>query len=180
MDKAAIAKRTAYFYAEGAVPEHSPAAFIQTESRPRRLQTPPQWRTNRQMLGTRRRTQLRRFFPVTLEQLRLDPNFHEVRALLAEKGYGDWQIRQAVCNKNWRRRIGASPDSAAEDEVTLIQTLSATFEPAHIFSSKLDLGIDQVEEQINADTNQLLDYMGISGSAHDRQLELKEHGLLDE
>lgn len=41
---------------------------------------------------------LKRFFPVTVERLSFTPEFREIEAHLASRGYAAWQVRQAACN----------------------------------------------------------------------------------
>ena len=181
VSQTAISKRTAAFYAESAVPLDSPASLaLRTQPEVRADMSSPPWRCDPERLRTRRRAKVRQFFPVTLEQLQHEQRFDSVRSTLIERGYTDWQVKQAICNHNWKRRARSGQNLTAEDEVELVTILSETFEHASLFSVELRLDVDELEQQILADTMQLLGYAGAPvGSPADGQLLLRQRGLLN-
>jgi hypothetical protein len=106
----AVTKRSVNFYKEHEVPEHSPEGAI---LRPRasggetelNLPIPESVKPQPDQVATRRRRQLRRFFPVTLERMQWSSAFEAVRKSLLMEGFREWQVNQALCNISLRRRF---------------------------------------------------------------------------
>jgi len=105
-----VTKRSANFYREREVPEHSPEGAIlrlrasegETElHRP----MPESMKPQPDQVAARRRHQLRRFFPVTLERMQWSEAFKAVRKNLLMEGFHEWQVNQAWCNMSLHRRF---------------------------------------------------------------------------
>lgn len=182
----AISKRSIEILPEESVLQGSRAASVlraQTAavSAGRRFDAPP-WRSDIVKLRDRRRRQLRRFYPVLLEQLRRDSRATDVTQDLTSCGYRGWQIEQAICNLNCSRRLNTPECIAPSDEVALMTMLVRSWERAELFSSLLNLELDHLKEQLRADAEQLLDYTGVytdTAPCPEPQRLLKERGMLD-
>ena len=102
-------KRQVNFWKEDEVPEDSvefgllQARNGSSERESRSL--PPSAKMSREEVAERRKRQVSRFFPVTLEKIRLQPKWSDTRATLEAEGFKAWQIEQAVCNVSFRQRV---------------------------------------------------------------------------
>jgi hypothetical protein len=182
----AISKRSIEILGEESVPQGSRAASIlcvhTTAGLAEKRYSAPPWRSDLARLRDRRRRQLRRFYPVLLEQLRRDSRATDVTENLTACGFRCWQVEQAICNLNWSRRLDVPKYIAPTDEVDLMTTLVRTWERAELFSRTLDLELDRLKEQLRADAEQLLDYTGMytdTTPCPEPQRLLEERGLLD-
>jgi len=182
----AIAKRGIDIFEEAAVPEGSQVAGVlrahAAAGVTERHFNPPSSRADLATLSARRRKHLRRFYPVTLEQLRCNSEPKVVTEVFKSHGYREWQIEQAICNLNWSRRLHVAKAVIPDDEVDLMTTLVRTWERAELFSSSLDLDLNRLGDQLKADAEQLLDYIDLSNDSApyaDPQQQLEKRGLLE-
>lgn len=194
-----IRKREVAFYDEHNVPANSMAASLlrapasgapDRERRP----YPEEIRQTASDIMRRRRTQMARFFPVTLERLRFSSEIQDVRKRILVAGYRDWQITQALCNLTFHHRIGgqrpgdagSAPDAASRPlGIDQLEYLLGTQEDIHAELAPMgvyDPGL--VEEQIRADAVALFAHVSspdppeIDPAAV--QAELERLGLLNE
>jgi hypothetical protein len=203
MREFAIRKREVNFYHERDLSEHSVEASLirnrnATEEVMRSRTIPPEIRFGAKSFSERRRSQLRRFFPVTLERLSFNKPFSRLKEQLISEGFREWQIVQAACNIALRCRASelfASNNSDEEGASSGEQSRSPALNIlGHLLNNPEDINVpfpseDQlsaapVREQIYADAYELLRYFTDSNQAEvqpvDLQSELAKHNLLDE
>jgi hypothetical protein len=186
----AIRKKNANFYPENEVPEHSAEGAVlrsshaESDSQLHRP-IPEAFELNPKGVIERRRSQLRRFFPVTLERTRKSEEYALSRAVLNGEGYRDWQIIQASCNLTLHCRFAEdfkTPGSKV-NLVDILAKLVESYEPVSTAqTSRLEANIDVLRIQIDADAAYLLDNLKRGGSSVNRsktQAELLKRGFLD-
>jgi hypothetical protein len=113
----AIIKRKVQFYSEKDIPENTMENLL-VNSRESKGKAGLQKHSPSELIPTareiheRRCFQLRRFFPVTIERLRLNQEFLEIKKGLIKEGHKEWQIFQAACNICLIHRVPAlfAPD----------------------------------------------------------------------
>jgi len=170
----AIRKQEVRFYYENDIPENTMEAALMRSRKADgegelRRPIPPEMMPSAQDIYERRMSQLRRFFPVTLECLRFNSHFIRVQKRLIEEGYREWQILQAVCNMALKSRTpqlfdtskvssGNSQESEAKMKIldyllTNFEDISETFPSLGRFSSA------KLRKQIEADEYDLLQYV---------------------
>jgi hypothetical protein len=122
----AIIKQKVHFYSEKDIPEDTMENLL-AKSRESQGKAELQKHSPSELIPTakeihkRRCFQLRRFFPVTIERLRLNQEFLEIKKNLIEEGYKEWQIFQAACNICLIHRapaLFASDDNPSESHQT--------------------------------------------------------------
>jgi hypothetical protein len=135
----------------------------------------------------RRKSQLSRFFPVTLERLRFSSIFSEVKQKLIEEGYQGWQVIQAGCNLVLKYRLPqlfAKTDDGHYDPMGVLDYLiNHSEEVSAMLPPDQEISIEQLLKQIKADTYELIRYV-VDGelpeiSKCELQIMLSEHGLLE-
>jgi hypothetical protein len=194
----ALRKREINFYREDEIPEHSLENSLvryrnAEEERHVRREIPREFRFGAEGLHERRRIQLSRFFPVTLERLRFSKGFAQIKQQLISEGFRDWQVIQAGCNVALQHLApglfkdeGDEPDSARRGVVAqnILAFLIDTHQTISLASVPVDrLNINVLKEQIYADSSALLRYVleseiEVKDSAS-LQEELARHNLLD-
>lgn len=106
----ALRKREVQFFQEDNIPEHTVEYSLFHHKNAKNKGDERQVITSNIALHhnaiyKRRRLQLSRFFPVTLERLRFNKKFLEVKSKLIEEGCKEWQILQAACNIALRHSV---------------------------------------------------------------------------
>ena len=194
----ALRKRKINFYREDEVPEHTIENSLVSNRNAKEEKhvsqaIPREFRFSTRGMHERRRVQLSRSFPVTLERLRFSTEFMQTKQQLISKGFRDWQIIQAGCNVALRHLApklfeheGDGSDSiqrgmVAQNVLAFLigthQTLSLALVPADKFS------MEGLREQIFADSLALLRYVLESNAEvkdpNSIQEGLAKHDLLD-
>lgn len=97
-----IIKTKAHFFNEKCIPENTMENLLVKLKSGRQSEvkrhSSRELRPTDKEIRDRRCGQLRRFFPVTIERLRLNQEFFKTKQKLKEEGYKEWQIFQAACN----------------------------------------------------------------------------------
>ena len=194
----ALRKREVHFYRESDLPEHSIESSLvrhrndQEESDTRR-EIPPELRANAADIRVRRRAQLSRFFPVTLERLRMSKDFADVMRQLMAGGFREWQVLQAACNISLKQVApelfisGPQLSNEEQGEPSAMRVLdfllSGHETVAGVLPPAVHLSAERLREQIQADAQELLQY--VAGARIEPvepgrlQAELADRGLLD-
>jgi hypothetical protein len=203
MQDLAMRKRQVNFYTEHDMPEQSVEASLirnrnATEGGIQSRAIPPEIRFGKKSFGERRQSQLRRFFPVTIERLGFHNPFQQVKAQLVGEGFREWQVIQAACNIAFRHRMPelfannkSAEESAAQKEqsgppaLNILGYLLDNPEDINILlPPEEQLSAELLREQIYADAHELLRYFTESKQVDvqptDLQGELAKHNLLDE
>lgn len=197
----AIYKREINFYKEKELPEHSVEAPLvrnrhRTDEGLLSREIPSEIRFGGERFIERRWKQLKRFFPVTLERLGFNQNFTKIKTQLLTEGYREWQIIQAACNislKNYAPELFVINNTISEEESEEKNNTPATKILKYIlnnseniylpFPSEDKLSLENLREQINADSLELLSYFKESRELYiepnNIQVELQKHQLLD-
>jgi hypothetical protein len=122
----AIRKREIYYFQEGDIPEHSLESSLLRgrdikEAEERIRDIPDEVRFGRDGIHNRRRRQLSRFFPVTIERLSLNKDFLQTKSQLSSEGYQEWQVVQAACNIALRHSAPGlfTPDVDTADDLDI-------------------------------------------------------------
>jgi hypothetical protein len=190
----ALRKRNINFYAEDEVPENSIEYALTknrgaTDKRNTSRPIPQEFRFSLTGIAERRREQLSRFFPVTIERLTLDESFNQITKNLVNEGFRTWQVVQAACNLSLRYVVPEIFDKKAIGEFDSItqrllrflvdgyQSLSFPAVPIKY------LNASKLKRQIHADSNALLTYVKDEQTEHKdpnaAQAELAQMKLLD-
>jgi len=185
-----IQKRNVSFYKQSDVPEHSPEG-VALRSRASGGETdlhrpiPESMKPRPQEVTARRRDQLRRFFPVTLERMSWNPSFSAAREHLLNEGFREWQLKQAWCNRSLRHRYREDFDKSEPNVVDVLIRLVNTYDTVATPEMPLNEGsIDILRGQIRADTVYLLasvlapDQPDLDGQ--DVQVELSRCGFMED
>lgn len=97
-----IIKGKAHFFNERNIPENTMENILVKLKSGRQSEvqrhSPRELRPKNKEISERRCEQIRRFFPATIERLRLNQEFLKAKNKLKEEGYKEWQIFQAACN----------------------------------------------------------------------------------
>lgn len=168
-----IIKRKVHFYSEKDIPENTMENLL-VKLRESKGKLGPQMHSPSELIPTakeiheRRCFQLRRFFPVTIERLRLNQEFQGIKKGLLEEGYKEWQIFQAACNICLNHRASAlftSDDNPSElqqmesTSIRIIDYLLANIEDLSLSLPPLEkLSVEIMRRQINADSLELIKY----------------------
>ena len=188
----AIRKREVNFYQQDNIPEHTMESVLVkpyisgAEKSPKPSPT-PNLKLSPLEIFQRRRSQLARFFPVTLERLRFSPLFSQTKQKLVKEGCQEWQVTQAGCNLVLKYRLPELFAKTDDDQYDAMGVLDYLLTYSEDVSSKLppdqELSIEQLLEQIKADTYELIRYVIDNQPPEinncDLQLMLLEHGLLE-
>ena len=184
-----LRKSQVAFYSQHEIPEQS---LARTFADPEREESPSEPRPLPQELklapadiGPRRKRQLRRFFPVTLESLTFSSEFRAALEHLKGKGYREWQILQAACNVALRHRIpelfrrrtaGQGQQEASPLAFLLLnaEQLPTTSLPPAAYSLR------SLSLQIHADMRNLFQYLGSTELAESSVRRTKLLKALDE
>lgn len=103
IENLAFRKRNVEFLRAEDVPSNHPAYFFtQKDGVARRNEYRPVLEPDG--LYERRKQQLKRFFPVTLERLLLNQHFEVLKQSPQLDAFSDWELRQAVCNLTLKYR----------------------------------------------------------------------------
>jgi hypothetical protein len=167
-----LLKREVTFYSLGDIPTNSMEAALigKKNAYDSQLSSDPATESLPDLgeMKARRRTQLSRFFPVTLELLRFDANFNHILHDLVSEGYREWQIEQAGCNLSLRQHIlelfaqlGDVHDAARENliELLLLGHLIKNYEDcSKITGLHVKISRTSARDQIRADSRSLLSY----------------------
>jgi hypothetical protein len=128
----AVRKMSIPFYTEPDIPDNSTEAVLLRSRRgdgasERRSALPADARPSAREIAMRRRAQLSRFFPITLERLSFDGQFQQLRSGLVDEGYKTWQIDQAACNLilRWRQPELFAADDTSSPSAQSSSRLSA-------------------------------------------------------
>lgn len=195
----ALRKREINFYSEDEIPEHTLEISLvrhrnAKEERHVRREIPREFRFGKEGLHERRRIQLSRFFPVTLERLRFSKEFSQIRRQLTSEGFHDWQVIQAGCNIALQhlapglfKDAGEGPDSVQRDVIAqkILTFLIDTHQPLSLASIPMDqFNVAVLKEQVYADSSALLRYILENeievSDPNSLQGELARHNLLDQ
>ena len=170
----AFRKSEIHFWKEEEVPENS-VEFGLLQSKLGAPNSTPQPQTvkskmSREDVALRRKRQLSRFYPVTLERLRLQSAWREAARELESEGFRLWQIEQAACNLALRHRVPelfvAAPRKAAEsnqepDTVGITDYLLNNSETVTVkVNIPKILDRQALRLQMTLDSAQLLSYFG--------------------
>jgi len=172
----AIIKRKVHFYSEKDIPENTMENLL-VKSRESQGKAELQTHSLSELIPTakeiheRRCFQLRRFFPVTIERLRLFQEFQEIKKGLIEEGYKEWQIFQAACNICLIHRVPAlfaSDDNPSElhqtDNISIrvLDYLLANIEDLSLSLPPEELSVEIMRRQIYTDSVELIKYFTAS------------------
>ena len=166
-------KREIYFYHEHEVPEQSIEAVLLRSrntrgAKERKYPIPPELHPTAQDINQRRKIQLARFFPVTLELLQFSSQFCQVRQALVDEGYQKWQVMQAASNIALQSRLQLmentnETEDHAKDRSLKVQILDFLLNHPEDISLTLPpltfLSKTQLLDQIRADSYDLLHYI---------------------
>jgi hypothetical protein len=167
----AIIKRKVHFYSEKDIPENT-MEYLLIKSRESqgkaelKMHEPSELIPTAKEIHDRRCFQLRRFFPVTIERLRLNQEFLGIKKSLIEEGYKEWQIFQAACNICLIYRspeLFASDDDASDQmdsiPIRILDYLLINIENLHLPLPPLEkLSAEIMRRQIYADSIELIRY----------------------
>lgn len=186
----AFVKREVRFFKESEIREDSVEGSL-LAARRGKLEDAPRPRPvvaqmTRSDVAARRRRQLSRFFPVTLERLHLDADFISTCRAFQARGYMQWQVEQAACTLILRHRVpdlfckSQTEDKAEPSTLEILDYLLSNQEDVMerpIPASALD---QYLQDQIAADSAELLAYFMPDGHqlSTDCQCELSKHDLL--
>ena len=196
MTDAAFYKTEIGFYREDDLPENSMELSLIRSRRGEedvRGPVPPEVEASPREVAERRRSQLSRFFPVTLERLSFDAAFRQTLEQLAGEGYQEWQVVQAGCNLALRYYAPnlflpsneEADDSAGESNRAdiLDYLLRHTEDAMGTFPPAGEMTASALREQIAADGRDLLSYVARADAPdsppEDLQTELAGRGLLE-
>lgn len=170
----AFCKSEIHFWKEDEVPENS-VEFGLLQSKLGAPNPTPQPQTakskmSREDVALRRKRQVSRFFPVTLERLRLQSAWREAAQELEAEGFRPWQIEQAACNLALRYRVPelfvAAPQKALESdqEPDIVGITDYLLNNPETVTVKVDtskiLDRQALRLQMAMDSVQLLSYFG--------------------
>lgn len=188
----AIRKREVSFYQHDNIPENTMESVLarpyQSDiENPLKASPKPNLKLSPLEIFQRRKAQLARFFPVTLERLRFSTTFSEIKQKLVDEGYQDWQVVQAGCNLALKYRLSelfAKTDDAQYDAMGVLDYLINHSEDV---SEKLppeqEISKIKLLEQIKIDTYEVIQYVIDNELPEigkcDLQNMLSEHGLLE-
>jgi hypothetical protein len=140
-------------------------------------------------IARHRAVQLSRFFPVSLERLKMNPAFGTLEEGLRSEGFRTWQVLQACCTLSLAARTPelfklqeSQMDEEQDVHCRVLEHLWSTPEDALTITHIALPEPSQVRRQIEADSRALLRYFdedAASIRAEDLQGELLERGLLD-
>jgi hypothetical protein len=165
-----IIKQKAHFYAEKNIPENTMENLLMKLKSGRQSEvqrySPRELRQTAKELQERRCNQLRRFFPVTIERLRLNQEFLKLENKLTEDGYKNWQIFQAACNICLANRVPELFDSAETTSgqantipIRILDYLLANFEDLSILLPPMEeFSAERMRQQICADAMETIQY----------------------
>jgi hypothetical protein len=165
-----IIKKRIYFHQEKEISEQTMESFLLQSHKSNEIEKPFKipfgTKTNLKEIHELRETQLSRFFPVSLEYLRFNSEFLQIKTQLNQKGYYDWQIYQAACNIIIKHRtpeiFNKDPNLSNELQKDKIKTeilkyLCDNFEDISMPYPSLDfLSISEICKQIKADSFELI------------------------
>ncbi|WP_048120339.1 hypothetical protein [Methanosarcina vacuolata] len=168
-----IIKKRVNFYKENEISEQTMESLLLQSCKSNDLekpfQTPLEAKTDLIEIYKRRETQLSRFFPVSLEYLRFNFKFLQMKNQLNEKGYYDWQIYQATCNIILKYRVPelfdkdtnlSNKQQKDKVQIEVLKYLCYNFEDISLSYPSLDfLLISEICEQIKADSFELICYL---------------------
>lgn len=169
----AIIKRKVHFYSEKDVPEDTMEKLLITSRELQgkaklKMHSPSELVPTAKEIRERRCFQLRRFFPVTIERLRLNQEFLGIKKRLIEEGYKEWQIIQAACNICLIHRspkVFASDDGSSESRqkdsipIRILDYLLINIEGLDLSLPPLEkLSFEIMRRQIYADSIELIRY----------------------
>lgn len=193
----AFSKREIHFYREQEVPEQTLERNLlrarNDEAFPERNQAfLSESRPGTQEIYRKRQSQLKRFFPVTTERLRFNPQFRQTKQSLLHEGYQDWQVMQAGCNIALQLRQpelyvpAETPGSDEKDRSIKLQVLDFLLQQGEDLSAQLPgeeaLTKAKLLAQIVADSHDLLHYIlspeNLESCGDDIQQELVKHGFV--
>jgi hypothetical protein len=194
----ALRKREINFYREDEIPEHTIENFLARnrnakEERYVSREIPREFRLSMAGIHERRRIQLSRFFPVTLERLRFSREFIQTKQQLISEGFREWQILQAGCNVALRHLApeffekegnGADPGQRGVVAQNILAFLIGNHQTLSLASVLADeFNVKGLTEQIYEDSSALLRYVLESDveikDPSSMQGELVKHNLLD-
>lgn len=180
LEDLAFRKREVSFVRASEVPpNHSASVFSHGDPGARSTHHPPT-PAPREILD-RRKSQLKRFFPVTLERLRFSTQFKNIQDRLGAEESRDWELRQAVCNLTLRHR---HPELYEREEEFAGGTSVIDFllcHPETVEGQPLPdnlLSVEVVARQLLADRRDLLGYVSIHEDASETTDEDVEESLI--
>jgi len=167
-----IIKGNAHFFNEKQIPKNTMEYILMKLKSGRQSEvqrhSPRELRLTDEEIRDRRCRQLRRFFPVTIERLKLNQEFLKIKHKLKEEGYKEWQIFQAACNICLAFRAPELLDSAEnisgsdqKDTVSIriLDYLLANIEDLSISLPPLEkLSVEIMHKQIYIDSVKLIKY----------------------
>ena len=188
----AIRKREVSFYQQDNIPENVMESILarpyQSDvEKPLKSSPKPNLKLSPLEIFQRRKTQLARFFPVTLERLRFNPTFSEIKQKLVEEGYQDWQVVQAGCNLVLKYRLpdlfAKTDDSQYDATGVLDYLINYSEDVSAMLPPDQEISIERLLNQIKADTYELIQYAVDNELPEinkcDLQNMLLEYGLLE-
>ena len=188
----AIRKREVSFYQQDNIPENTMEFVLarpyQSDVEKQLKASPkPNLKLSRLEIFQRRKVQLARFFPVTLERLRFSLTFSEIKQKLVEEGYQDWQVVQAGCNLVLKYRLPelfAKTDNGQYDAMRVLDYLiNHSEDVSKMLPPEQEISIRQLLKQIKTDTYELIRYIVDNELPEinkcDLQNMLSEYGLLE-
>lgn len=194
----AFYKTEVNFYRHDDMPEHSMEAGLMRLRGDEKAggayrPVPPEVGAKPREIAKRRRSQLSRFFPVTLERLSFNSSFGQTLEGLTREGFKKWQVVQAGCNlalKSYATELfspgdegeGEPPEELNRADI-LDYLLEHTEEAMETFPPINEMTVSALREQIAADSRDLLSYVAGSKAPdsllEDPQAELARRGLLE-
>ena len=170
----AIIKRKVHFYSEKYIPENTMENLLvklrESEGKAAdQLHSPSELIPTAKEIRERRCFQLRRFFPVTIERLRLNQEFLGIKKRLLDEGYKEWQIFQAACNICLIHRAPelfvsdkTQSDSSQTENISIhiLDYLLANIEDLSLsLPSPEKLSVEIMHRQIYTDSVELVKYV---------------------
>ncbi len=185
-----IIKRKVQFYSEKDIPENTMENLL-VKSRESQGKAGLQKHSPSELIPTareiheRRCFQLRRFFPITIERLRLNQEFLEIKKGLIEEGYKEWQIFQAACNICLIHRVPTlfvSDKNPSElhqtDSISfrILDYLLANIEDLSLPLPQLEeLSVEIMRRQIYIDSVELIKYFTAGELAEKEMKEIQKN-----
>ncbi len=195
MTDMAFYKTEVGFYREDDLPENSMELSlmrIRLDEEDTHGPEPVETEASPREAAERRRSQLSRFFPVTLERLSFAPDFQRTLGQLTGEGYQEWQVLQAGCNLALRSYApdlfspSEEDDDSAEEPNRadiLDYLLNQSEDAMGTFPPTGEMTASALREQIAADIRHLLSYVAGPDAPdpppEDLQAELANRGLLE-
>lgn len=117
----------------------------------------------------RRASNIKKYFPVTKEQLFFSSHFQDLTSVLVTNGFREWQVEQAACNTIAKARFHELKDDSDISEYGYLRFLLETYEDVSTYQLKIpDLSENVLVSQIHADSLYLIGYFRSTDNIEDK------------